>query len=488
MKKLTSFALLGATLLTTACGGSSDSSETTAATTSAETTASAETELFEKDSLPELDFGGESVTFSVMSNRVKQYTIEDQTGDVVDDSIYTANLNVENRLNVNLEYAVFSYGGWDDRTTYMAKVEQSILADSGDFDVIVTTSFMPEFMVKGYLSDMSDLPYLEFSKPWWSSDMAEQVEFNGIIPFMTGDISIGKTKAMHCMFFNKNIAEDLGLEDIYELVFDGKWTFEKFAEMCTTAYSDINGNNTVDEGDRLAFTTDGGNYYAGLLDALGMTVINKNNDKFEFVFDNEYNTRVMQTIVPFFNNTPGIFQINGDGATHLAEENCFKDGNTLFTGGWIGCAESYRNVKFDYGITPYPKFDDAQEDYGVTILQTYSNYALPVTNDRHEITCAAIEALASEYYRTVTPAYFETTLKVKYSNDDEMSRMFDLLRDRSSFDFAMTFDNVLDYITTNLKVSIQNSDSNWTSRMASQKSVTLEKLDVLLAAYDKMAS
>ena len=55
------------------------------------------------------------------------------------------------------------------------------------------------------------------------------------------------------MYFDKKLAEDNGIEDIYRLFDDGKWTLDKFDELSKTAGADLNGDNRMDLEDQYGF-------------------------------------------------------------------------------------------------------------------------------------------------------------------------------------------------------------------------------------------
>ena len=57
---------------------------------------------------------------------------------------------------------------------------------------------------------------------------------------------------------------------------------------------------------------------------------------------------------------------------------------------------------------------------------------------------AVLEALASESSKLITPAVFEVALKVKYSSDDKMAQMYDIIRASMTYDFGRVFTDNLD--------------------------------------------
>ena len=154
--------LLMVALLATACGGEAGTTPTTTTSGNETTSEPVEDSLFESDDLPaDLKFGGKTLKINVQETRLKQYYIEEETGDIVDDSIYTARRNVEDRLDVVLEYPTGAYLTWADRSTYIDQIMSSVMAGADDFDVLCSSTFIVEFMVRGILTDISETPYLK---------------------------------------------------------------------------------------------------------------------------------------------------------------------------------------------------------------------------------------------------------------------------------------------------------------------------------------
>lgn len=58
--------------------------------------------------------------------------------------------------------------------------------------------------------------------------------------FTTGEITVSDNDAAFVILFNKELHEAYNLEDPYQLVYDGKWTMDKFAELCKTVTEDLN--------------------------------------------------------------------------------------------------------------------------------------------------------------------------------------------------------------------------------------------------------
>ena len=66
-----------------------------------------------------------------------------------------------------------------------------------------------------------------------------------------------------------------------------------------------------------------------------------------------------------------------------------------------------------------------------------------VTGDNLDMVSAVMEALASTSYKTVRPAYYETTLRTKIAQDPQSAEMFDVIIDNIYIDAGIIYTNAL---------------------------------------------
>jgi len=121
----------------------------------------------------------------------------------------------------------------------------------------------------------------------------------------------------------------------------------------------------------------------------------------------------------------------------------FKNNQFLLMPERFYAAVELRDMQADYGIIPYPKYDEAQDKYYSRIWDAMSLMCVPVNCEKTEAVGAFMEAMASESYRTVTPAYYEIALKGKYARDDVSSQMLDMVRDGAYLSFASIYNGSL---------------------------------------------
>ena len=136
-----------------------------------------------------------------------------------------------------------------------------------------------------------------------------------------------------------------------------------------------------------------------------------------------------------------------------------------------------------YGVLPIPKYDEAQEHYLSSLEFGYTMYGASIvtSDDERNVISAMIECMASESYRQVIPAVFETTMKLKYSSGENDSRMYDIIRSGISFDLGRLFAEPLDKITFSaFREASNNATTNWASVTKAKTKVMQKQLDILV--------
>ncbi|MDD4772938.1 MAG: hypothetical protein PHZ09_04965 [Eubacteriales bacterium] len=129
-------------------------------------------------------------------------------------------------------------------------------------------------------------------------------------------------------------------------------------------------------------------------------------------------------------------------------------------------ASSFKTMNSDYGIIPYPKYDEIQEEYLTRIQDAVALIGVPITlaPDKTETVAATLEALAAESYRRVTPVYFEVAMKVKYSRDDISSQMLDIIRSGAYLNFASIYNESIGnpwFVMRNLMGAKSKDFASW---------------------------
>ena len=493
MKKLTASLLLISLLASLASCGSQDSgtNDTTSSGASTDTTAEETTSQFVKDDLPsDLDLGGKTVGIMIgdyFNAFLADLYSPEETGNRLSDAVYRTSKNVQERLNVVLEYNYQTYA-WSEMAGFQSKIISGILAGDTGFDILFDVQNYSAQMQEGeYFANFADVGNISLEKPWYNQTVLENMP-DDYIYFLSGQFSLANVKSAFAMYFNADLYSSLGLtEDLYALVDDGKWTIDKLDELTKNTYSDLNGDTKADASDRYGVTFGDMNKYLGFIKAFDIDMFRKTSSGYEFAYDSERASDAVSKLCQFINDNENTQVAFGNDDTHpeyqistgggIYASKIFTDGRALFSFGLIADAATIvPSIDFSYGLLPYPKWDETQENYG-TMLQRSCYALIPVTVEDKDAAGAVLEALSSESYRTLVPEYCEVSLKTRYSQDDDVSRMFDLVINSIVYDPGEIFSGQLGSPSSDFRAVILDNKPNWASAIAKKKDSLIEKMN-----------
>ncbi|MCL2517155.1 MAG: hypothetical protein FWF15_01205, partial [Oscillospiraceae bacterium] len=204
-----------------------------------------------KDGLPDKDFGGDRFAIVTQSHMIDDVYIETEMGDVILDAVYARNRAVEERFNVVISAIDGTYGANN------AFVSKNVLAGDDVFELMlgqaVATS---ELVLKDMMLDWYLLPYVNFAQPWWVASTVDDLTYCGKAYIAIGDFSLSAMYETYCVYYDKVVAENYGITDVYEIVNAGKWTIDKLSELTKDVYRDLNGDGIKDIDDYYGFSTD----------------------------------------------------------------------------------------------------------------------------------------------------------------------------------------------------------------------------------------
>ena len=165
-----------------------------------------------------------------------------------------------------------------------------------------------------------------------------------------------------------------------------------------------------------------------------------------------------------------------------------KNHETVFTTWMLSGIDYLRDMNDDFGIIPMPKLNEAQENYTSYIHDGSSAFTIPVTAQNTEVTAAYLEAMSAESYRLVTPAYFETAIKAKYSRDSETSQMLDLIVSGVYLDYSYIYGQSLSTPIDTIRGILADATSceNAQSKLKSFEKATLKGFDRILKNYQDL--
>lgn len=476
-----------------ACGDSADTSETQSTdTTASQTEAVTETSMW-IDNLPEeLDFNGEEVIIHTRydgSDTAQGYMEVDQTeetGEVLSDAIYLRNRAIEDRLNVTI--TAYKGSGWQDYGTEMQRIRSSIAAGNNAWQAISGWSnSITSLSLENCFQNLLTLENLDLTQPWWNQSCVEGMQIGGGLYFATGDINfITMLGGSFVLFVNDRLADQYDIEDIPELVLDGKWTIDKMAEIVKSVKNDVNGDSVMDENDLWGLVIPFHNPANLFYTASDIHQIKLEDGIPVFVSAEEKVSALYDKIYPFFYGGASASSLNLDvDETKVAE--MFISGQALMTSTTLGTtATKFREMDDDYTVLPSPKFDEAQDAYYTYAQNGICIYGIPTDNPNPETMAAVMEAMAAYNYNTLTETYFKVILQDKFARNDNSLRMLEIIKNCVNLDCEALYRDVLantskimEQILANKNTGVASWYAKNTSKIEKTLEDTVEKLTAL---------
>lgn len=389
--------------------------------------------------LPGADFEGRKFTMLLYDYMKEEQQSEELTGDVLNDAVYNRNMLIESEYAVKMEFENEPYAD------YITAVRKSIAASDNAYDLlsfhaVSAASIISENLYTGWKT----VPIISenLDKPWWNKTATENLSVAGKVFFIAGDIGYHYIGHVQAFLFNKKLFTDSNTEYPYHMVRDGSWTYENFEKIIKIGNEDINGDGIYAAGDdRFGFMSMG--LFADVMyfyNFGGKIVEKDENDYPVLVLNSPQNISIIETGYKWFieNNSPlTLYEGNDDYSVEVSHV-AFKSDRVYILGTNLKNIRVLRDMESDFGIIPYPKFDDNQKNYISIIDGAVPLTVLPKTADA-EFVGLITEALARESYKNITPAFYESTLEQKYSRDEMSAEMLKIIRDTTYFDMGYIF-------------------------------------------------
>ena len=439
--KRTAALFLFAVMLLSACSESTANTDTDSVQVPAEDPAAAadtveETEAEEptySSQLAEADFGGAAFYISTFLNANFHYEVDSEETNAVpiNDAIWKRNSLIEEKYNVVIEQVLYS----DGENT--GNIQTAIMAGDSTVPVsIVRCGTDLSFWKKNLIYTYDEIPGIDLSQPYWDQAMNESLSILNRQYTAVGAANLDIYDLTFCLLFNKEMVANHQLTSPYELVENGTWTFDKMAEYMSVAKNDANGDGVMNLDDTYGYVSAGKMATPGFWIAGDVMSIGKDETDMPYVAFGE------EAFINVFNKT---FEVVWDtGASYLTEDgndvpvNCrelFKSGNSMFMDMSFFYIEQMRDSDVDFGIIPYPKYAEEQQDIRCRVCY-YMPYIVSRVCADIEMTGTILEAMHCYSYEEVIPVYYDICLRNKNARDEESQRMLDLIFENRVIDIG----------------------------------------------------
>ena len=406
------------------------------------------------------DYGGKVVTIGHCAHDGYdgEISVGALTGDLVDDAIYTRNVTVSERLNIKLEDNKISGGKY----SVTDKVRADFQGGTKSFDIAYSALYiLCNLNKEGLYYDLNDCVDIDFEKPYWGGYASEALEIGGIQYNATGALCLNFYKYVHATVVNNRILDEKEGEtpDLFKVVEDGEWTLEYQRKLANDYYQDLGDPGKDEISDVIGFYGyAGGISCDSYLSACKVSIISKDNMGYLTVgIDTDRMSRAADEVIALHSAEGAVMQTASKNQSDLAVG--FTKGNVLMTTLNFGHISDTLNTMEDkYLILPMPKLDTKQDQYYSFLHDGATAVSIPVTVAQEDVQMigAVMECLASEGYRLMAPAYYETVLKGRAVSNPENWKVIDNI-------FASVLMDPMTPYAASLKVNGDGPISHWRS-------------------------
>ena len=474
MKKLIVLLLCVLTVVScfAACSDKPGNDDTTAATEAPQTDAEETVDQNYVPNLPEEKFPGK---FNILCEGDFWGTFDDlyqeegSDADNVNDAVWRRCLAMYDRFDVDIMVTP------SGNTTTALK--NSVKSGDDAYDAVCARMpLIASSAANGDLMDLYEVEGLDLSKHNWDQSANEKLSIAHKLFYTVGDIITVEDRCTWTMMFNKRLAEALDLENLYEVVKEGRWTYDYFyTTMKNCGFAKPNDDGEWDYKASYAFSTHRDMAY-GFFYSAGLSFIQKDSDDIPYI--EAANNEKIQDILVYSLKVMRDTQLTIDAhkwthvdpwATRLTQA-AFEEDRALFYAEVLSTIISLRSMDTDFGILPVPKYDSKQENYVTFVNPAASLIGVPIYQKNKENARKSgiiLEAMAYYGHELIVPEFIEKAIKGIATRDVESIEMLDIIFKNRMYDLGLindwgtiassysdlVFNNKSDYASTFKKTS-----------------------------------
>jgi len=411
----------------------------------------------------------EGYTFTILNGCTASWysytlvTTEETTGEPVNDAIFERTQRTNEFLNVNVIENNVS-----DST---ADLKQAVKAGMCDFDVALCT-LMNSYAIamENSIYDLNTLSGdLDLSNVWWDQNAVHDLEIGGKLYFTTSDFDTTRFDGIRSLYFNKQLIEDLSLENPYDLVDNNHWTLDKFIEMCAAGELDRDGDGVMTDTDRYGYVMYGELAVDLLIAGCDIHYIDKDPDTGHLI-DGTQGERLIDVYGKIYDllwNDNKVYDCRQNryskynrGLSDRIQEPIFTENSAIFYSECMAWTRVLREMEADFGVVPPPKYNEEQDRHYSIIINPFMQM-IPITANAEAAarTCNILDVLASASHDTVVDAYVNVTLTGKVARDPDTVRMLHLVFDELSYN--------IHFSSISIRSTIQNQLTGGSENIAS---------------------
>ncbi len=433
--------------------------------------------------LPDIDMTGDEFTiltcgwFSYAPLAITDISPEEETGERLNDAAYRRAGYITDKYGCTLNWAMYG-----DHMEGLDVLNRSVAAGDAEFDLALIRGrqFYQE-ITSDILLPLEEVPYINLDAPYYDAASLAITTLKEKTYGVVSDISTIRYQSAACVFANIDLIKEYNLEDIYDIVRDGRWTYDKMFEMGRVHGADVDNNGIYDREDRFTVTYINSSTVAFMIGA-GVDFAVPSEDGIELTFYNENNIDGMMKVTEYFTDPNLSYYYHHRSTDSADEHNMFMQRHSMFHVGGIYHGSLFREMEDDFAIIPIPKLYEEQRNYRTAIFNdNITLTTIPITNNKLDKTGVLLEELCYYGKKDLYPEMYEKVLKDKIARDQNSQDMIDMIFANTAYDVGLFyFPSLQDVVTGRFRLY----DQTYASEFASKRRSIETALEELMSAID----
>ena len=442
--------LLSVVAVFTGCGETQEGPD---ATLSGDSAANSEDESVEEDHrFDNVNYNGRefriytSTNISTMGKGNSNFLIEgtgETDGSLVNDAVLERNIQVEELLGVELEFTQIDLA----YNAVAADIRRFTTSGTDEYDLVINDIYAyAELLIEGNFRNVLDEDCVfDFERPYWYKDYMDDLRLmDGYQYVLAGDYFIDILRDAHLLLLNKQIYLDhynRKADELYDVVTNFEWTYEKMNEIISDMYVDKNLNGTKDKGDQFGFMEP--EFWGGSIPfsvSGNPTFISRDEDGYPTVVLHEGDraNQLANAMGTLFNNDSASVALTTDAdlLTAFTQDECLIVGYQR-----LGSLENaiLRQMEGDAAVLPYPMLFASDKKYTTSAHDTTEMGAILATSTDLAFISTVVEVLNRETAKILIPVYYKECLQVQCVDDEKAAAIIDIIHDNFDNSFILAY-------------------------------------------------
>ncbi len=430
--------------------------------------------------MDDVDFGGRTFFISTSvhdqagdHNDYIDFWAESYTGDAINDAVYDRNQIIQKLYNCKLEVTQGAETGFTE----------DVATGTGKYIGQSTAYNLNPASTNYYNLYKLDV---DLTADYFDQAYVRDVTISGKLYAIAGSWSMAAKEATWIMFYNKDVYESKFSDiDIYQLVREHKWTYDKLIEFIDKVKNDTDGNQVyefteTDNADILGMATTTHNNY-GLYYAGGLRLVDKDdNGNLVCAINAKSNASdVIDKMIQVY-NTEGYVSMG-----YTSVQKAMQNGTTLFAGEVMDVLKRMKDAEnLRVGVLPQPLFNEEQESYYHYVNNQAPVLMLSTAFSDLQVLSDFLTVFAYHSLKIVYPAFINS-YKYTYASDEESGEMVEIILNSLTYDLGYHKSLASSYIGA-IDAMLQANKNQYAQAAARQEKAITSSIATLVSNVESV--